>query len=252
MEKNTFDLLVICWIILACIIFSALLFVTAPYGRYSNRKWGLTIPNRLGWIFMEIPVLLIFIFYYVTGSAEKTLASNIIVILFSAHYVNRSLVYPFRIKTGGKRMPVLIVVSAVFFNIVNGSTNGYFIGTLQSQYTGTWLSDIRFIAGILIFLAGMLINMAADEKLIRLRKTGSKGYQIPSGGLYNKISCPNFFGEIIEWAGFALLCWSLPALAFFLWTVANLVPRALDHHKWYRKQFSDYPAERKAVLPYLL
>ncbi len=33
---------------------------------------------------------------------------------------------------------------------------------------------------------------------------------------------------------------------------ANLIPRALDHHKWYRKEFSDYPANRKAVFPFLV
>ncbi len=201
---------------------------------------------------MEIPALLIFLYFFMTGKAEKNATSWIIVLLFAAHYINRSLIYPFRIKTKGKQMPVLIVVMAVFFNAMNGFINGYYIGTLQSHYAGTWLLDPRYIAGFLIFFTGMLINMKADEKLIHLRKNSSNGYRIPYGGLFNKISCPNFFGEIIEWSGFALLCWSLPALSFFLWTIANLVPRALDHHRWYNKQFAEYPADRKAVLPHLL
>jgi len=58
-------------------------------------------------------------------------------------------------------------------------------------------------------------------------------------------------GELIEWAGFAILCWNLPALTFFIWTAANLVPRALAHHKWYHNMFADYPAERKIIVPYL-
>jgi steroid 5-alpha reductase family enzyme len=98
----------------------------------------------------------------------------------------------------------------------------------------------------------MIINLTADEKLIHMRKTRANGYQIPYGGLFNKISCPNFFGEMVEWLGFAILCWSLPALSFFIWTLCNLLPRALDHHRWYKKQFPDYPADRKAVVPYLL
>jgi 3-oxo-5-alpha-steroid 4-dehydrogenase 1 len=44
----------------------------------------------------------------------------------------------------------------------------------------------------------------------------------------------------------------LPALAFLVWTLANLIPRALDHHKWYRSEFPDYPSKRKAVLPFLV
>jgi hypothetical protein len=57
---------------------------------------------------------------------------------------------------------------------------------------------------------------------------------------------------MVEWGGFALMAWSLPALSFAIWTIANLLPRALQHHKWYQQTFSDYPAERKAVIPFIL
>ncbi|HSJ85911.1 MAG TPA: hypothetical protein VK909_01800 [Anaerolineales bacterium] len=60
--------------------------------------------------------------------------------------------------------------------------------------------------------------------------------------------CPNYFSEIMEWFGWALVTWSLPDLAFALWTFANLAPCAHAHHKWYREHFKDYPAERKALL----
>jgi hypothetical protein len=250
--KNTFDLFVLCWIILGCLIFPILLSVTAPYGRHTSRKWGITIPNRAGWILMEIPALLIFLFFILTGKPGWNAVIWIIAILFTIHYINRAIIYPFRIKTKGKRMPLLIAIMAILFNTVNAFINGYYLGTLQDQYSQSWLTDPRFVPGILIFLAGMIINITADEKLIHMRKTRTNGYQIPYGGLFERISCPNFFGEIVEWLGFAILCWSLPALSFFIWTVCNLLPRALDHHRWYRAYFSDYPVTRKAVFPYLL
>jgi 3-oxo-5-alpha-steroid 4-dehydrogenase 1 len=96
----------------------------------------------------------------------------------------------------------------------------------------------------------MFINIGTDNRLIALRKNGS-GYQIPRGWLFEYISCPNHFGEVIEWTGFAIVAWNLPALSFAVWTVSNLVPRALNHHEWYKEKFDDYPKERKAVLPYL-
>ena len=252
MGKDSFDLIVMGWIILGCLVFPALLFITAPYGRHSSRKWGLTIPNREGWILMELPALVLFLYFIFAGKSDKNTAVWIIVTLFMVHYANRSLIYPFRIKTQGKRMPLLIVILAIVFNAVNSYVNGYYLGSLQVQYTSSWISDPRFISGILLFLVGMIINVRTDEKLIHLRKSKSDGYQIPYGGLFNKISCPNFFGEIIEWFGFAILCWSLPSLSFFVWTLCNLLPRALDHHRWYKKQFADYPVNRKAVFPYLL
>jgi steroid 5-alpha reductase family enzyme len=144
------------------------------------------------------------------------------------------------------------MLMALFFNLVNGSLLGYYLGTLQTVYTATRISDIRFIAGILLFFTGMILNVLSDETLILMRKDNPEGYRIPRGGLFSLVSCPNFFGEIIEWLGYAVLCWSLPALSFFIWTCCNLIPRALDHHRWYRQVFPDYPVKRKAVFPWLL
>jgi len=148
-------------------------------------------------------------------------------------------------------MPWLIAGSAIFFNLVNGFALGYLYGRFECV-DNSWFFDLRFIGGIVLFTAGVYINWKADAMLIGLRKPGETGYKIPQGWLFKYISCPNLFGELIEWGGFALLCWNLPALTFFIWTAANLVPRALSHHRWYREKFVDYPAERKAVVPFVL
>ena len=66
------------------------------------------------------------------------------------------------------------------------------------------------------------------------------------------MSCPNYLGEMLEWFGWALASWSPAGLAFALYTVANLMPRALQTHRWYRAQFPDYPANRKALVPFLI
>ena len=112
--------------------------------------------------------------------------------------------------------------------------------------------DPRFIIGLVIFASGAAINIWSDNKLIGLRADGTQGYTVPRGGLFNWVSCPNHMGEIIQWSGFALMCWNLPALSFAIWTAANLIPRAVSHHKWYRKTFPDYPQDRRAVIPALL
>ena len=88
--------------------------------------------------------------------------------------------------------------------------------------------------------------------MVRLRAPGESGYKIPRGGLYRWVSCPNYFGELLEWLGWALATWSTAGLAFAVYTAANLVPRALAHHRWYQERFDDYPAERKAVVPLVL
>lgn len=141
---------------------------------------------------------------------------------------------------------------AVFFNLINGFVNGYWLGVLIDADPHGSIAYTKIILGVLLFITGFLINKYHDRILIRLRKISKNGYQIPFGGLFRFVSCPNFFGEIIEWGGFALMVWSLPALSFLIWTFVNLVPRAIDHHKWYKQNFADYPPERKAVIPFVL
>ncbi len=46
--------------------------------------------------------------------------------------------------------------------------------------------------------------------------------------------------------------WSFIAAVFALSTACNLVPRALQHHKYYIEKFPDYPKSRKAVIPFVL
>ena len=91
MDKTLFDQLVWVWISIAIVIFIVLLFVTAPYGRHSKRTWGITIPDRLGWIIMEIPAPLIFVTLVVTGDAPKSVTVWIVTELYLLHYINRSI-----------------------------------------------------------------------------------------------------------------------------------------------------------------
>ena len=77
----------------------------------------------------------------------------------------------------------------------------------------------------------------------------NRGICHPLTGLYRWVSCPNYLGEVVLWIGWAVATRSMAGLAFAVWTIANLAPRAWAHHRWYRQQFEDYPPERKAMLP---
>jgi hypothetical protein len=246
----SFNTLVLIWIALALALTPIQIFVTAPYGRHVRAGWGPGLPNRLGWFLMEAVSLVLFAALFLGGPALKTTPAWIFFALWIAHYANRSLIFPWRTKTRGKMIPLAIVGGAVCFNLVNAGLNGFYLGTL-ARYPNAWLADPRFLLGVAVFLIGAGINIWADNKLIALRG-GDDGYVIPRGGLFERISCPNLFGEIVEWFGFALMCWNLPALSFAIWTAANLIPRALSHHAWYRGHFPDYPQARRAVIPFVL
>ena len=146
----------------------------------------------------------------------------------------------------------MIMWFAITFNFMNGYINGYFLGNYGHLYSDAWLFTPQFISGLIIFISGMFINIQSDNILLNLRKPGESGYKIPQGGFFRFLSCPNLFGEILEWTGFAIMCWSFPAATFALWTFANLAPRAVAHHKWYLNKFEDYPQQRKAVIPFII
>jgi steroid 5-alpha-reductase/3-oxo-5-alpha-steroid 4-dehydrogenase 1 len=139
----------------------------------------------------------------------------------------------------------------VFFNLVNGYLQGRWL-TVFGAYDTSWLVDPRFLIGAAVMLAGYAINQHADAILRALRAPGESTYKIPEGGLYRFVSCPNYLGEIVEWIGWAILTWSLVGLSFAVWTAANLAPRALSNHRWYREQFSDYPSARRSLIPFVL
>jgi len=243
-----FEILVWIWIIVPILIFPILLKINVPYGRHASERWGIMIDNHWGWFWMEVPALLTFPLLAGFGPQEKDVLSWILIGLWFIHYANRVLIFPFRLKTKGKKMPLIIAVSAIFFNLMNGFVNGYYIGFVDGS-SGSFVSLFTF-AGISIFFIGFIINNVADSKLIALRKAGA-GYQVPRGWLFEYVSCPNHFGEIIEWIGFAIAARNLSALSFAIWTFANLAPRSNNHHAWYQSYFKDYPEKRKRVIPYL-
>lgn len=130
--------------------------------------------------------------------------------------------------------------------------NGYAVATAEHLATSAWFTDPRFVVGAVVFVVGWAINFHSDSLLIALRKDGFKGYRIPRCGMFRLVSCVNYTGEIVMWCGFGLATWTLAGLAFALFTISNLLPRALSHHRWYRKTFPEYPAERRSVFPGLL
>ena len=245
-----FYTLVWIWAGIGVLVFFILVFfnIKAPYGRHSSDQWGPVIDNKWGWFWMELPAFIVMPLLALIGPEPKSEYLYLLVFLWSYHYFFRTFVFPFRLKTKNKKMPLVIVCSALLFNGINGLVNGYFLGFVSKS--SQEVLSINVMIGLIVFCLGMIINRHADKKLISLRKK-DQGYFIPKGGIFNYISCPNHFGEIVEWAGFAIIAWSVPALSFFIWTFCNLVPRALNHHQWYQSYFKDYPNNRKAIIPFI-
>jgi 3-oxo-5-alpha-steroid 4-dehydrogenase 1 len=234
----------------AAVVFVLLFYISAPYGKFLRKGWGPVIKSKWAWMIMEFPSPVIITFFFMI-SDKKNVPQIIFVIIWLSHYLHRVFIYPFRQSGREKSYPVILVLMAFVFNCFNGFVNGYGIFHLLS-YTNSWLYSWQFVTGISLFITGFIINKTADEKLRNMRKDNPEEYVLPQGWLFNYISSPHYFGEIIEWAGWAVMTWSVSGLAFFIFTFANLFPRGVSSHRWYRINFAHYPHERKAIIPYLI
>ncbi|HBO44337.1 MAG TPA: 3-oxo-5-alpha-steroid 4-dehydrogenase [Planctomycetaceae bacterium] len=239
------------WVALGAASFVALLLTPAPYGRFARSGWGPRLNPKLGWILMEGPAAVVFFLFFVASGRTDPM-SIVFLLLWLTHYVYRGYVYPLR-RRGGSGVPLFVVLSAFAFNVTNGYLQSRYLFHFAPPYPVRWSAGPWFLVGIALFAAGWLAVVWTDNALRQLRgRDDGQGYTIPQGGLFRWVSCPNYLGEIIEWTGWALLTLSPAGAAFAFWTVANLLPRALAHQRWYRTHFADYPPDRKALIPYLL
>ena len=136
-----FDNILLGMTLLGAVVFVALYFVDAGYGKLMSPKWGPTIPNRIGWMLMEMPVLLVAMFFWITSEVRFSLPYLVFFLLFALHYIHRTFVFPFRMN-GRSRMPLSIVLMSVTFNLINGYIQGYWLFRLapeKAYYDTSWI-----------------------------------------------------------------------------------------------------------------
>lgn len=240
--------------IIAVIVFIALYFVTAGYGVFYNKKWGPSIPNKLGWVLMESPVFVVMIILALLSERSGNVVCLIFLILFEIHYFQRSFIFPFLIR-GKSVMPLSVVLMGVIFNVLNALMQGGWIFYIspENMYSISWLTTPQFIIGTLIFFAGMIINIHSDYIIRHLRKPGDTKHYLPKKGMFRYVTSANYFGEFVEWCGFAVMTWSLSGAVFALWTFANLSPRAAKIYDNYKKEFGDELDTKKVkrIIPFI-
>lgn len=251
---ENFNTFLIAMSIIAVIVFIALYFVTAGYGVFYNKKWGPSIPNKIGWVLMESPVFIAMILLCVFSERSTNVVCLIFLILFEIHYFQRSFIFPFLIR-GKSVMPLSVILMGVVFNTLNALMQGgwIFYVSPENMYEISWLTTPQFIIGTLIFFVGMIINIHSDYIIRHLREPGDTRHYLPKKGMFKYVTSANYFGEFVEWCGFAILTWSLAGVVFALWTFANLAPRAAKIYDNYKKEFGNELDTKKVkrILPFI-
>jgi len=251
MLENIYQLCLIVILFISPVVFVALTFFKAPYGKFLRKGFGHGISSHLAWMIMELPAFLLILSILFIEDFSISLVTIVFVIIWEVHYIQRTFIYPFLIKNRQKKFPILLIFFGMLFNGLNAFTNSYFLIKYASSYELGWLYSLPFIIGLGLFLIGYAINLHSDHILRNLRKSGETHYIIPRQGLFNYVSSPHYFGEVTEWLGWVIMTMSPAGLVFFIFTVANLLPRARDNHKFYKQEFADYPIERKVLIPFI-
>lgn len=254
MNAEGFHLFLWCMSGLALVVFVALYFVKAGYGMFRTPSWGLSVNNKLGWILMEAPVFVVMFWLWARSGVGLSVPQYLFFLLFQLHYLQRSFIFPFLMR-GKSRMPVSILLMGVVFNVLNGlmQAGGLFYFAPDGAYAGGWRYFLQPHAwiGVLLFLTGMVINLHSDHVIRHLRQPGDTGHYLPDRGLYRYVTSANYFGELVEWVGFALLTASPAAWVFVWWTFANLVPRSDAIYRRYREEFGEAVGRRKRIFPFI-
>ena len=256
-DKGTAHTYICCTLLgLAPVVFAILHFggQKAEYGRYSQPASGImapVVPGRMDWFLHATSLLSVYV--TVGGSFNLPTTNMYILGLFVVHYLWRSIGFATMVKNP-KPMSVPLALSTSGFCLLNGWLQSYSV--VHSTYEDVTLarSSLQFYGGVLMFFIGWYINVSSDWTLIHLRKDkNDHNYYIPRGGVFEYVSGANFLGEIIEWCGFAVASrFSLASVTFFVFTAANLAPRAYQHHRWYMNKFKEeYPKKRCALIPYV-
>eukprot|EP01094_Clydonella_sp_ATCC50884_P007564 TRINITY_DN1675_c0_g1_i9.p1 TRINITY_DN1675_c0_g1~~TRINITY_DN1675_c0_g1_i9.p1 ORF type:complete len:287 (+),score=30.78 TRINITY_DN1675_c0_g1_i9:62-922(+) len=214
---------------------------------------GPLIPARVAWVIMESPAPIGCLIWWLLRDphADTNWMNWTLFVLFEIHYIHRAFIFPLRMRAGSP-MPLNIMFMAWFFCLLNGYLQGRAIAHFN-VYDTNEIYSLHTIIGVPLFFWGLFVNIQSDSILLNLRKPGEvKKYRIPTGGMFKYVSAANYFGEIVEWTGFALAAWSLPSTAFALFTFSNIGPRGLSNHADLKRRFKgSYPPERAALIPFI-
>ena len=155
-----------------CIIISILLIVISslffsniptPYGRFFKEDiWGPSIDEKKAWAIMEATGLIMFIlFYFILGKNNFNIVPLIFLGIWSFHYINRSIIYPYFImKQKYKQFPLILVIFGFFYLSLFSYINAINISS-NPKYIDSWIKTPQFIIGCTLFSIGFILTLLA-------------------------------------------------------------------------------------------
>ena len=169
------------------------------------------------------------------------------------HYMKRELETAFVHRFSSSTMP--------FTNVFKNSAHYYGLFGLLTMYPymhpkytpPAWASsDEIFYAFTALFCVFEFLNLQTHLVFSRLRKPGTTQRAIPYGWGFDIVSSANYFWESCAWLTFCIQAQVLGGYVFLLASVYQMTVWAIKKHSNYKKEFPNYPKNRKAIYPFII
>ncbi|PQM42166.1 steroid 5-alpha-reductase DET2 [Prunus yedoensis var. nudiflora] len=234
-DQNFFNNCLLSLYLIAPPTYISLRFLQAPYGKHRRPGWGPTMSPPLAWFLMESPTLWLTLLLFPSGSTLPTQKP-----FFSSHpFSSTTSTAPASTRSASAGIPPIPKHQAARW-----------VSQYKDYEADGWFWW-RFCVGLAVFGYGMAVNIWSDRVLVGLKKEG-KGYKVPKGGCFELVSCPNYYGEIVEWLGWAVMTWSWAGLGFFPTRVPTWCPGHVRTISGiWRNLGRIIQRGRKAVIPFL-
>lgn len=224
---------------------------------------------QIGWatVFLAeyIGPIFVYLIFYISNSCSWIYPDNdgsahndvqiLACICYVGHYVKRVLETIFIHRFSKATMPI--------GNLVKNCTYYWGFSALISYFTNHPLytepsTNTQVYIGFSVYMLGELGNLSTHLAFKNMRPAGTKVRVIPMPNgnpfcfLFNLVSCPNYTYEVVSWIGFTVLSQTFFAGLFALVGGGQMLQWAIGKHRNYKKEFKDYPINRKAMIPFLL
>jgi very-long-chain enoyl-CoA reductase len=208
-------------------------------------------------LIIYVPALCYCLYYLPTALTIATDHADrplIIGVMLTIHFLKRTLETLFLHKYSGSTDLGTAIFIGIYYTLVSIIVSYFSVQVPVSLYDKNILTT-----GITLFIIGQIGNFYHHYILASLRKDKLnptegkdqiKNYKIPVGGLFDYVTMPHYFFELISWLGIALTSQQANSFLVFCSMFSYLAGRSVATNQWYKDNIKDYP-QRKNLIPFI-
>jgi len=201
------------------------------------------------WVIYALFALRILPVYGDKASIKLNVCQTVGFFLWMTHYTKRLLETIFVHEFGTLTMPVRNLFKNCLYYWGFAAAVGYNVNIPNENELASW----HLYLGFPWFCGFMLLNFMCHLRLKYMRRPGCNDFVIPHGGLFEYITCPNYFCEIMTWFGFNILTGFTPAgVAFNIVGTLQMIQWATQRRDKFIKLFgNEWPRNRYVLFPFI-